>query len=213
MYSMGKTIIWDYNGTIIDDIDLCLAVENKMLEKRGMKHNYTLQEYQELFCFPVINYYIKLGYTFENETYDEVSVEFHELYDSGFPEVRLMAGFEDLIRTSAARGYDNVILSAANHDKLVQQCDDLGITKYFSNILGTEDLLGGSKIDMAKRWMNRSGVMPEDCLFIGDTLHDLETARALGIDHVILLASGHQSPRLLQENCDHVVSALSEITL
>ena len=213
MSVMGKTIVWDYNGTIIDDIDLCLSVENMMMEKRGMHNILTLEKYQELFCFPVINYYKKLGYTFENETYDEVSVEFHEMYDRGFPLVRLMEGFEELITKAVSRGYNNVILSAAPHEKLLQQCEDLGISRYFSEILGTDNLLGGSKIEMAKRWMGRSAVRPEDCLYIGDTVHDAETAAAIGIKNVVLLASGHQAPHILREYCRHVIMSLSEIDL
>ncbi|MBR3202365.1 MAG: hypothetical protein IKF60_02130, partial [Solobacterium sp.] len=80
-----KTIIWDYNGTIIDDVHLCLEVETFMLKERGMFSNYSLEDYRDLFCFPVIDYYKKLGYTFEKESYEQISVEFNTLYDYGFP--------------------------------------------------------------------------------------------------------------------------------
>ena len=70
-----KTILWDYNGTIINDMELCLNVEKFMLRERGMFAEYTMEDYRDLFCFPVKDYYLKIGYTFENETYEEVSRE------------------------------------------------------------------------------------------------------------------------------------------
>ncbi len=210
---MKKTIIWDYNGTIIDDLSLCLSVENKMLSDRNMKSGYTREEYLDMFCFPVIDYYRKLGYTFEDETYDELSVIFNDLYDEGFGSVTLCEGFEELIGESIKKGYRNVILSAAKHDKLVRQCRDLGIDGYFDEILGIDNLLAGSKIEMARKWMDDSGTLPDDCMFIGDSLHDLDTAKALGVDDVILVASGHQSGGVLKKSWDNVVSSLKEITL
>ena len=52
---MKRLIIWDFNGTIIDDTATCLSIENKMLKDRGMKYGYTVEDYRNLFCFPIIN--------------------------------------------------------------------------------------------------------------------------------------------------------------
>lgn len=88
-----KTLIWDFNGTIIDDAVYCLEIEKKMLRDRGMYADFTLEEYKDMFCFPVIDYYYKLGYTFENESYDDISVEFNRLYAEGFSSVRSFQRF------------------------------------------------------------------------------------------------------------------------
>ena len=208
-----KTLIWDFNGTIIDDTQLCLDIERQMLQERGLRSDFTVEEYKELFCFPVIDYYYKIGYTFENETYEEVSVEFNDLYDRGFHTVPLVEGFEEKIQEAVAKGYKNVILSASRHDALVDQCRKLHIDHYFLEILGIDNSLAHSKIDMAKQWMIRSGVSPTDCLYIGDTIHDMETAQALSIDNYILAACGHQSYQVLKEKTDRVVHSLKEVRL
>ena len=103
-----KTIIWDYNGTIIDDVKLCLDVEKFMLKEWEMFSEYTIDDYKDLFCFPVIDYYRKLGYTFERESYEEVSVEFNSLYDLGFNTCTLVDGVMEKIQESASLGYRNV---------------------------------------------------------------------------------------------------------
>ena len=208
-----KTIIWDYNGTIIDDVELCRNVEHFMLKERGMFSEYTLDDYRDLFCFPVIDYYKKLGYTFEQESYEEVSVEFNRLYDMGFDRCGLVDGVLDKIRESCEKGYRNVILSACRHDKLEYQTASLDVAKYFDEILGIDNDLAESKIEMAKRWMASSGCSPDDCMFIGDSIHDMETSLAIGVNQFTLVASGHQSYRVLREATDHVVLSMNEVIL
>lgn len=208
-----QTIIWDYNGTIIDDTQYCLDIELDMLKERGMNSNWTIDDYRELFCFPVKNYYYKLGYTFENESYDDISIEFNEMYDANFDTLKLMDGFIEFIEKAIQEGYQNVILSASRSDKLKDQCDRLGIAKYFVDIMGTDNILAGSKVDMAKNWMTNSDVNPKECIYIGDTTHDVETAEAIGIENIILVPQGHQSKSVLEATGKKVVSSLKDIKL
>ena len=208
-----KTLIWDYNGTILDDTAMTFGIELEMLAKRHMKNDYTLDEYRNMFCFPVIDYYYKLGYTFENETYEEISVEFNDMYDERFDTCPLTEGFTEMILKAKELGYKNVILSACRHDKLLAQTKRLGIDIYFDEMLGIDNLLAGSKTEMAKKWMRDTGTDPADCVFVGDTTHDYETAAAMGVKRIILTATGHQSFDVLKKTGAEVVNSLKEITL
>lgn len=208
-----RTMIWDYNGTIVDDAQLCVDVENKMLAERGMKADYSLEKYRSLFIFPVQEYYYKLGYTFEKESYDEVSEEFNRLYDEGFAGCSLVPGTMELLDQAATMGYRNVIISASRQDKLEAQVRQLGIRDRFAELIGSDNLYGASKIDRARTWMAESGTNPDDCHEIGDTLHDLETARALGISHCTLVACGHQSYEVLKKAWPDTVHTMAEVVL
>lgn len=211
---MKRLTIWDFNGTIIDDTATCLSIENKMLKDRGMKYGYTVEVYRNLFCFPIINYYKKLGYTFENESYQEISNEFHREYAALFNDIPLMDGFLDRIHESMDKGYDNVIFSATEQNLLNKQVKDLGINQYFKALIGIDDNMAFSKIEHAKRWMEENNINPNECFYIGDTLHDLETVKALKIKEYALVACGHQSFEVLEkEDHDHVVPTLKEVNL
>ena len=211
---MKRLIIWDFNGTIIDDTATCLSIENKMLKDRGMKYGYTVEDYRNLFCFPIINYYKKLGYTFENESYQEISNEFHRDYAALFNDIPLMDGFLDKIHESMDKGYDNVIFSATEQNLLNKQVKDLGINHYFKALIGIDDNMAFSKIEHAKRWIEENNINPDECFYIGDTLHDLETVKALKIKAYALVACGHQSFEVLEkEDHDHVVPTLKEVNL
>ena len=195
-----KTLIWDFNGTILDDLQLCLSIENEMLKKRGMKkYPVTKQDYLNTFSFPVINYYYHIGYTFDTESYEEVSIEFNQEYDRRFNECSLMDDFISTIEKAIELGYRNVIL--------------LGIDQYFDEILGIDNMLAASKVEMAKLWMEKSDVEPSECKYIGDTVHDKEVAEALGIHDCVLIANGHQSYEVLRKVTDNVVYTLKEVTL
>ena len=67
-------IIWDWNGTLLNDNWLCVDVINTLLKKRGMPLT-TLNTYKEIFVFPVIEYYHKLGFEFTDESFEEVQVK------------------------------------------------------------------------------------------------------------------------------------------
>jgi len=49
-------------------------------------------------------------------------------------------------------------------------------------------------------------------MMIGDSLHDLDTARAMGID-CVLVAKGHQAKDVLLENYDKIVDDIREVEL
>ena len=135
------------------------------------------------------------------------------MYDAGFHTCGLVDGFPEKIREARQKGYQNVILSASRQDALTEQCRMLKIDHYFLEILGIDNALAHSKIDMAKRWMIRSGISPDDCIYIGDTIHDKETAEAIGIRNYILAACGHQSYEILKKESDRVVHSLKEVQL
>lgn len=129
-----KLVVWDFNGTIVDDVELCYEIETKMLQERHMQ-TYTLEQYRDTFCFPVIEYYYKMGYTFEEESYEDISVEFNQLYDEGFPSLKVMDDFIETIESFQENGMENVIISASRQDKLLEQCHQLGISSYFKRSL------------------------------------------------------------------------------
>ena len=70
-----KHIIWDWNGTLLDDAWLCVDIMDSMLKERSLG-TLTLDRYQRLFEFPVIDYYRKLGFDFTKESFEKTGTEF-----------------------------------------------------------------------------------------------------------------------------------------
>ena len=202
-----KLLIWDWNGTILDDADLCLTIENELLSERGMP-TVTKTWYLDHFSFPIRRYYEMMGYRFDTESYETVSEIFMQRYRDRYPHCSLRKGITDVLQTAKTRGVTQTLLSVTWQDDLIEQARTLCAEQYFSEILGQTDILGTSKVDRAKAYIARMGIDPKNALFVGDTDHDAETAKAVGCA-CVLLAGGHQSEYVLRR-CGVPVCATAE---
>ncbi|MDO9555124.1 MAG: HAD hydrolase-like protein, partial [Atribacterota bacterium] len=95
--SKYKHIIWDWNGTLINDIWLVVEIMNKMLKKRNMP-GIDSKKYREIFDFPVIDYYAKLGFNFSKESFEELTGEFINEYYTRFNECKLFDETEEVLK-------------------------------------------------------------------------------------------------------------------
>jgi phosphoglycolate phosphatase len=71
------TIIWDWNGTLLDDVDICVDTINTLLIKYK-KDPISKASYKKLFTFPIQNYYSKLGFDVSLENFKKIVNNFIE---------------------------------------------------------------------------------------------------------------------------------------
>jgi phosphoglycolate phosphatase len=190
-----KHIIWDWNGTLLDDAWLCVEILNDMLTRRKMKTT-TLTRYQADFDFPVISYYLKIGFNFEKESFDSIAREYIEAYELRRCKCCLRAGAVDIIKLLKAEGVSQSVLSASQKSSLVEALKLFGLTDFFENIAGLDDYYAHSKMDIGRNLMKNLSADQKEILLIGDTTHDYEVARELGAD-CLLTPAGHQSKERL----------------
>ena len=202
-----KHIIWDWNGTLLDDLDLCLSIINPMLQKRGLKP-VSQDQYLDIFNFPVQDYYLKIGFDFEAEPFESVSTEFITAYETGRPYCQLMDGARETLEIIHDSGRTQSILSASKSSYLDKAVVDYGIKKYFNTIMGLDNHHAAGKISLARSYMKTAGHNPGDVLLIGDTIHDAEIANEIGVDFV-LIPNGHQNRRRLAEAGGILIDSLS----
>ena len=74
-----ENILFDFNGTIVDDLDLCLNLLNTMLSMCNHK-KVSKEKYLEIFTFPVIEYYKKAGFIFPKDDFPKLANYFIEEY-------------------------------------------------------------------------------------------------------------------------------------
>jgi len=189
-------IIWDFNGTLLDDVMTGIISVNKLLVDRGLATIDSVEQYRSVFRFPIIEYYRSLGFDFEREPYEVLAPQWVELYLENVKTAKL---FDDVIPTLEflkGQGVSQTVLSATELSMLKRQLADLGITDYFDEILGLDNIHAGSKLALAYDWRARH--KDASALLVGDTDHDVQTANALGAD-CILICRGHQSYSHLQK--------------
>ena len=204
-----KHIIWDWNGTLVDDVWLVVEIMNKMLKKRQLP-GIDSKKYKEIFDFPVTKYYIKLGFDFSREPFEKLTVEFIGEYYRRFNECKLFNHTEELLKKIRDMGISQSILSASKEDVLLEKVRYYGIDKYFCKIIGLENHYAESKIERGKKWIAGLKIDPQEVLLIGDTIHDYVVSKHIGGD-CLLIASGHNSYERLVTLDTDIVRSLEEI--
>jgi phosphoglycolate phosphatase len=205
-----RHIIWDWNGTLLDDAWLCVDVMNEMLELRKLPA-VSLDYYRSVFNFPVREYYRKLGYDFDREPFEEVGMEFMAQYNKRQKECKLHPAVVEVLETIKVKGFEQSILSAREQNELRAETDELGVKGYFSKIYGLDDHYAHGKTDVGKKLVADLGIPTSGLLFIGDTVHDAEVACEIGID-CVLIPNGHHSGERLRKCNFPVLGSLYEVT-
>ncbi|WP_421918048.1 HAD family hydrolase [Marinifilum sp.] len=206
-----KSIIWDYNGTILDDLAIGVLSINKMLHKRDLPLLST-KAYREVFTFPVKSYYEAVGFNFKTEDWDQTANEYIENYTSLLPQSAIFPEAIDLLSHFNKEGKMQFILSAMEQKMLDDSTRNEDITKYFEEILGIDNIYASSKIENGLQLMQKHNLQANEVCLLGDTTHDYEVAKQLKCN-CILIASGHQSYKKLKgTGCPRVVRHLKEIT-
>lgn len=194
-----KYILWDFNGTIYDDVISSMESTNELLLRRGLKPINGLDDMRAGFGFPVKDYYEKLGFDYSLEDYESIAAEWLELYIEKSRAARLCHGIEKYITKLNKLRYSQTIISACEEALLREKLSTLGLYDMFEAISGTDNISGHSKNANALEWRRKH---PEaSAVMIGDTLHDFEIAGLIGAD-CILYCKGYQSrERLLTCGC------------
>lgn len=186
MPNTPRTIVWDFNGTLLDDVRACLDALNAILRANRL-HPLTAEDYRARFRFPVADFYRELGMVpatpFDWEALGE---SFHMRYLFS-RHLRLQDGAREALLAFRATGIRQGILSALEQGILEMQLRQFGLAPYLDFIRGSRNYDGASKEDAA-RGLNLQGPV----LLVGDTLHDAEVARSQGWD-CILCSAGHQN--------------------
>ena len=209
LYNNNHTqIVWDWNGTLLDDVQLCLEMMNRLLARYALP-SISLEHLREELCFPVVHFYRKIGFDFERLSFEKIGAEFIELYEGGKDACRLQPGAREVLGSIQRRGIGQAVLSAYMHTSLVEVLRGFKVQQYFSEVSGLEDIYAAGKIDSGHALLKRLGAKRQSTVLIGDTVHDYEVASALGIS-CILVSHGHNSKRRLLNCGAPVVDSLDE---
>lgn len=201
-------VIWDFNGTILDDVQIGIDSVNVLLRKRGLPTVDSVDEYREVFEFPIIKYYEYLGFDFVRESFDDIAVEWVTEYNSRRNLAPIQEGVRKLLEEFKTRGIKQSIVSASELGMLTEQLRELGVSEYFCDIAGLDHIKATSKTHLAEEWRRQN---PDaKALFIGDTDHDLTAALAMGAD-CVLVACGHQTFEALSKSGAEVFHTMNEL--
>lgn len=206
-------IIWDWNGTLFNDVELCASIMNILLTQESLP-NISIQKYKEIFTFPVIEYYKIAGHSFEKTSFEVLGKQFMDEYEERKSKCDLYTGVKELLSELQKRNIHQHLLSAYEQNSLNRILKHFSIDKYFRNIVGLDNIYAGGKAHLAKKLeaMIKANGRSGNILLIGDTIHDYEVAQEINSD-CILLSHGHQDEERLLKLGIPVLKNFEELSI
>ncbi|MCF0106733.1 MAG: HAD hydrolase-like protein [Holdemanella sp.] len=205
-----KRIIWDWNGTLFNDVDLCFGCINRLLKNHGYKPLKDIDAYRSVFGFPIIDYYKKAGFDFEKDPFDLLAKEYMDDYQSKSYDCKLQNDAIEAMEYVINHSMHQDILSASLYENLMNQIVLFPIQSYVDSIWGIQDIYAKSKMDIARQLKE---TYKEDTLyFIGDSIHDYEVSKEMQAN-CILVCTGHQSKERLERTGCIVKDTLMEAVI
>jgi len=186
-----KHIIWDWNGTLLNDRSLALRAINILLQRHALPE-VNEEKYLEIFTFPVSDYYQKLGFDFNKTSFSTIGTEFIQEYTERMFTPNLHKNVISTLKYFNKLELSQSLLSAAKQQMLDRLISHHQLNKYFVKVLGLDNHYANSKLQIGKKWVDLLKCNRKEIIFIGDTLHDLDVANTLGAK-CALIAHGHNS--------------------
>ena len=205
LLSAQKTVYWDWNGTLINDVDICVDLTNGFLRKKGIA-TISKDFYLKSFTIPVVDYYKKLDIEKFGVSFDEITDSFVSGYNSKRHSLPLYDGAKRILKTLNTKNITQVVLSAAHTDELNFQMKHHNITGYIDHVSGASNYDAGCKLERGQSLKKTfgSGVM------VGDTIHDIEIGKKMGLT-TVWVSEGHQCFSLakMHKDVDYIYDRLN----
>jgi phosphoglycolate phosphatase len=204
-------IIWDWNGTLFNDVELCANIMNILLTQESLP-NISIQKYKEIFTFPVVEYYKIAGHSFERTSFEVLGKQFMVEYELRKNGCQLYPGVIGLLSSLQKKNIHMHLLSAYEQQSLTNIIKLYNIDSYFQNVVGLDNIYASGKSHLAHQLVKRINSNGEagKILLIGDTIHDYEVAREINSD-CILMSHGHQDEERLLKLGIPIVKNFTEL--
>lgn len=211
-----KLAVFDWNGTLFDDMEATHIATNACLNFFDIP-DITIEQEQELFTFPLIHFYDKMGVSIDRylKHAQEVGEIFHNVYNTHKEHCHLADGTIELLDWLKENGVICKILSNHVQTTLENDIDRFDITPYFDTISGNVNpatiISGMNKYERLDLFLNENGFTPPNTFIIGDSHEEPELARKMDILG-ISISGGLLSPaRLAKYKKDYVIDSLNEV--
>ncbi|NLU77169.1 HAD family hydrolase [Micromonospora sp. HNM0581] len=199
MTSASPHLVWDWNGTLLNDLSLVVACTNAVFASEGGP-SVSSDEHRVRFRRPIADYYAEvLGRAVGDDAFGRLDRIFHDAYRSGLTSCELA---HDAVDAMTAWSGSQSLLSMWFHDELVPAVATYGLAGRFARVDGLRAQVGGDrKAESLVRHLDALGVDGRSVVLIGDSLDDADAARSVGAHAVLytggftdrsrLVASGH----------------------
>jgi len=215
MNASAKFVVWDWNGTLQDDLPVSIVGTNILLDKLG-KPRIDAETYRTCFDVPIDRFYRNLGFSEQEIAFslNEAQDTYFDTYEKLIVDVDFRPGGRSVLDFVLKAGAFNLILSNHLTDVIEKDLQRLGKRDAFQHILAWPDRRAQfrtPKGSLLAAFMDNNGLRPDNGIIVGDTPEEVKVAREFGLVSVAL-SGGYSSVAALQDmNPDYLVASLDEV--
>jgi phosphoglycolate phosphatase-like HAD superfamily hydrolase len=214
---MKRLAVFDWNGTLFDDLDANLKGANAVFEILG-RTPLTAAQYQQTFTFPILHFYTANNIPADEylKRHDEAAKVFLETYEKAAEEHGLRPMALEFLQWLNDNEVDCMLLSNHLKENVGRQLARFHIRHLFSHI-SCNDIYDAAfiqrmnKRDRLQTAMEENGYSPEHAFIIGDSLEEPEIAGLLGLTSFSITGGSLNRERLLSSGTDYVIDHFSEL--
>lgn len=200
-------LVWDWNGTLLDDLDLVVACTNTAFAAVAGPV-VSAAEHRRQFRRPVVEYYAEvLGRAVDADEFGRLDRVFHDAYRLGLATCALAADATNAIRDWSGT---QSLLSMWFHDELVPTVSGHGLTELFRRVDGLRATMGGDR--KAAHLAAHLAALEIDggsVVLVGDSIDDADAAESVGA-RCVLYTGGLTDPDRLRASGHPVADSLTE---
>lgn len=192
----GHHIVWDWNGTLLDDLTVIIDAANVSLGRHGMGP-IDEDDYRNHFTRPVRAFYDSLfGRVVTDAEWEALNDVFHVEYFSRVDEADLTVDTLPALSHVDSYGWGQSLLSMSPQTWLDDVVGRKGVTQHFTLIDGLSGETGGLKATHLAEHLKTQGLDPQRTVVVGDTPDDAVAARQVGAQPILYDGGSHHLPTL-----------------
>ena len=200
---MIRNIIFDWSGTLVDDLPAVWAATNHVLTQSG-REELTLGRFRAEFCLPFARFYERYTPHVPMAQLEQwFHARFREVQGSVVPLPHARA-FLEFCRSQRMRTF---VLSTVHREHFAVQNERTG----FAPFLDRPYVEIWDKRQKIHEILEENQLAPRETLFIGDMEHDIDTARHGGIQSCAVLTGYNSLEQLTAAGPDLIVEHLGEL--
>jgi len=197
---MFKNLIFDWSGTLVDDMGPVIEATNAVLGKYGIAP-YDREGFRRGFRLPYREFYAEI---LPGVSLEELESHFRPAFDAAVTPVTVLPHAREKLEWAQARGIRMFVLTSMDADAFLRQLHEFSMQDFFEKTYaGVLD-----KRDLIDFIIETHGLDREETAFVGDMTHDIETARHGGISSIAVLTGYHHAEVLAAVRPDITVPDL-----
>lgn len=204
-----KHVIWDWNGTLLNDAEITIQASIRWLETLGVSGVTKAQILEH--CVRDFAQFYKpfLGRLPTDDEIADARDCYWAIYEPAKRDLPLADDAIQALGDVVTNGRGQSVLSMAPHAELVELIDRHGLTGHFQRVDGDKDGSAHSKLENLRQHLGDLAIDPAQAAMIGDALDDYEVSAALGVQP-ILVETGMYSRKRLEKTGAPVARNLVE---